>query len=130
MRELEITRWSLLVLAALSTTQTDAFARYEHHAHGAGDFAAQGVSRRDTSERDDSKSHAVLGYGTEGGHKSNIDAQRHDPAEPEVIRIDNERMGGVKIDQVQGFAHEDVVSIVHPESKIQKSEQQIIENAR
>lgn len=118
------------VFAALSTTQTDAFARYEHHGHGAGEFAAQDFSRRDIPESGGHKFHAVLGYDTEERHKSDIDAMGHDPAEPEIARVDRQRMSGVRVDHFQGFAHEDVVGIAHPESKTQKNEEKILDNSR
>lgn len=118
------------VFTALSTTQTDAFMRREHRGEGAGEFAAQGFSRRDIPEPGGHKFHAVLGYDTEERHKSDIDTMRHDPAEPEIARVDRQRMSGIRVDHFQGFAHEDIVGIAHPESKMQEGAEKALDNSR
>jgi hypothetical protein len=100
-----------LTLGILSTTQTDAFARWEHHG-GRGDFAAAEDRAREIPRDDASKLHTVLVHPSVRGENS-FDAAAskfHNPG-PEVVTPD-------------GFpsrftAHEGVVGDAHPESKTQ-----------
>ena len=63
MNVLETTVWSLLVLAALSTTQTDAFARVGgHHGGHGGDFGRGDFTAGDSRDSDASKYHSVLSH--------------------------------------------------------------------
>lgn len=72
MRAFETILSCLLVVAALSTTQTGAFARYEYHWHGAGKFAIQDISRRDIPEPGGHKPSGVAGDENMEEHVSKV----------------------------------------------------------
>ena len=72
MRAFETTLWCLLVFAALSATQEDVFARYEHHGHWAGEFAIQDISRRDVPEPGGHKPSGVAGNENMAEHVSKV----------------------------------------------------------
>lgn len=127
MRVLETTVWSLFVLAALSTTQTDAVARGgEHHHGGRGGWTEGG-----RPEDDASKSHSVLSHPEEADHSSDFTASRDFTATsgfdassgvkekgPEAISVDDFGAG-----VTLGPVHEDDVGAAHPESKTQKKQE-------
>lgn len=95
--------FSALILAALSMPQTDAFARFEHHSeHQGGDFAAA----KDFNRSDDSKFHAILDHSGKGS-SGFVTSEIHKKG-PEVVTLEG---------SIQGYAHEDIVGVKHPESR-------------
>jgi hypothetical protein len=94
--------FSALILGALSTTQMDAFARFEHHSEHEGDFAAA----KDFNRSDSSKLHAILDHS--GGESSSFVTSEIHKKGPEIVTLEG---------SIQGYAHEDIVGVKHPESK-------------
>jgi hypothetical protein len=104
MRTFETILWCLLVVAALSVPQVDAFARYEHHGHGAGKFAIQDISRRDIPEPGGHKPSGVsgdenmeehvskvsLGSSGRGEHGFSAALEKEKHSEPEVVMPSHE----------------------------------------
>lgn len=94
--------FSALIVGALTVTQTDAFARFEHHSEHEGDFAAA----KDFNRSDGSKLHAILDHS--GGESSSFVTSEIHKKGPEIVTLEG---------SIQGYAHEDVVGVKHPESK-------------
>jgi hypothetical protein len=97
MRAFKTTVGCLFILGALSVTQTDAFARFEHHGHG-------GWTEGGRPENE-SKLHTVLRHPEERTFDAaNDGVHEHGP---EIVTPDG----------AHGIVHEDDVGVKHPESK-------------